>query len=220
MLAGSTAARPPADKRYMKTRLLLVITAALGVGLMPELAGAQSFSFSIGHGHGHHHHHGWHHYDHCWHDPFWCGPHFDYVYVAPPPVIQREIRYVQPVERVVETRVEAPRVKTTAASTASSNLQIWNACGRRVPVGFLADGQSISLSDGQSHTFYGAGERTIEFDRGGDYGTARVELTGGQYEFVVTSRGWDLVQREGAAGNVAQKATAPRNALPGSSTSR
>jgi hypothetical protein len=144
----------------------------------------------------------------------------DYVYVAPPPLIQREIRYVQPVERVVETRVEAPRVKTTAASTASSNLQIWNACGRRVPVGFLADGQSVSLSDGQSHTFYGAAARTIEFDRGGDYGTARVELTGGQYEFVVTSRGWDLVPRGDSAGNVAQKAAAPRNTLPGGSTSR
>jgi hypothetical protein len=203
----------------MKTRIWLVLGAALCVCSLPTWAAAQSFSFSIGHGYGHHHHHGWHHH-HCWDDPFWCGPHYDYVYVAPLPVVRREIRYVQPVERVVETRVEAPRVSTTSTAAASSNLQIWNACGRRVPVGFLADGQSVSLSDGQSHTFYGSGARTIEFDRGGDYGTARVELTGGQYEFVVTSRGWDLVQRAGATGNFAQKASAPRNALPGNSTSR
>jgi hypothetical protein len=199
----------------MKTRFLLVLCAAVGVCSLPNWAAAQGFSFSIGHGH--HHHHGWHHHHHCWDDPFWCGPHFDYVYMAPPPVVRREIRYVQPVERVVETRVEAPRVSSTV-TVASSNLQIWNACGRRVPVGFLADGQPVSLSDGQSHTFYGGGARTIEFDRGGDYGTARVELTGGQYEFVVTSRGWDLVQRGDAAGNVAQKASAPRNALPGSTS--
>lgn len=204
----------------MKTRLWLVLCAALCVCSLPKWAAAQGFSFSIGHGHGHHHHHGWHHHHHCWDDPFWCGPHFDYVYVAPPPVVRREIRYVQPVERVVETRVEVPRMNSSVTAAASSNLQIWNACGRRVPVGFLADGQSVSLSDGQSHTFYGAGARTIEFDRGGDYGTARVELTGGQYEFLVTSRGWDLVPRGDPAGNVAQKASAPRNALPGGSTSR
>ena len=202
----------------------LALSACLA---MPGAARAQAFSFSIGHGHHHHHrhhHHGWH--LGYWHDPYWWGPHYDYVYVAPPPVVRREIRYVEPVveQQVIETRVVPPRVTSPARTQASSQvassttraaaqtpLQIWNSAGQKLPVAFVVDGQEVTLADGQSHTFYGGGAKLVEFDRGGDYGTARRSLTGSQYEFVITDTGWDLVRRGEAAASVTQ---APRNALP------
>jgi hypothetical protein len=194
----------------MLTRLLVFVAC---LWIVPTATQAQHISFSFGHAHGHHHHH-------CWDDPFWCGPHWGYAYVYPPPVVRREVTYVQPVERVVETRVEVPRVKSAPRSTTASNsvaaapLQIWNSAGHQVPVAFLADGQQVALSDGQSHTFYGGGARLVEFDRGGDFGTARVELSSGQYEFVITGRGWDLVPRSRGASPLAIRPLAPRNELP------
>jgi hypothetical protein len=144
------------------------------------------------------------------------------VYVAPPPVVRREIRYVEPVaeQHVIETRVVPPRVtsptklsasKPAAARQAQTPLQIWNSAGQKLPVAFVVDGQELTLHDGQSHTFYGSGAKLVEFDRGGDFGTARRSLTGSQYEFVITDAGWDLVRRGEAAASVSQ---APRNALP------
>ena len=206
----------------MKSRLFTACTlaAAAVLGLLSGDAHAQHFSFSIGHGH----HHGHHHHHWC-HDPFWCGPHWDYVYIAPPPVVRREIRYVQPVERVIETRVESAPAATVPRSTslasrpaAGQPLQIWNAGGQRLPVAFVVDGQEVTLHDGQSHTFYGSGAgyaegaRLVEFDRGGDFGIARRSLTGSQYEFVITSDGWDLVSRGGPVATAERPA--PKNELP------
>jgi hypothetical protein len=188
---------------------------------LPAAAQAQSWSFSIGHGHGHHHHHGWHYDSHC-HDPFWCGPSIGYYYV-PTPVVRREIRYVQPIEETVqETRVLPPRVNSTsqattsapAKSAAAAALQVWNSAGGRSSVAFLVDGQEVALSDGQSHTFYGGGSRTIEFDRGGNFGTGRVVVNQGQYEFVVGDRGWDLVRRGVGGDSIATRPITPKNELP------
>ena len=103
--------------------------------------------------------------------------------------------------------------KLAASRPAERPLQIWNSAGRKVPVAFIVDGQEVTLRDGQSHTFYGSAAKLVEFDRGGDYGTARRSLSGSQYEFVITSAGWDLVRRGEAAATVAERA-APRNELP------
>jgi hypothetical protein len=199
----------------MKTIQVLKVSIVVLLALAPSAAWAQHWSFSIGHGH--HHHHGWHDY-HC-HDPFWCGPHYDYLYVAPPPLVRREIRYVEPVqETTVETRVLPPKVtaRQPAATTATAKapLQIWNSAGRQASVAFLVDGQEVSLSDGQSHTFYGGGSRTIEFDRGGNFGTGRVVVNQGQYEFVVGDRGWDLVRRGVGGDSIATRPITPKNELP------
>lgn len=202
----------------MNARLSLVLLSLAAFGGLSPVAHAQSWSFSIGHGH--HHHHGW---DHHYYDPFWCGPSVGYYYVAPPPLVRREIRYIEPVETTtVETRVLPPRVGSTASTarsaTANSSteapLQIWNSAGRRASVAFLVDGQEVALADGQSHTFYGGGSRTVEYDRGGSFGTGRVVVTEGQYEFVVTGRGWDLVRRGVSGGSVATRTTTPKNELP------
>jgi hypothetical protein len=123
------------------------------------------------------------------------------------------------VERVIETRVEsapvaaAPRSTSLASRPATQQpLQIWNSAGQRVPVAFVVDGQEVTLHDGQSHTFYGNGAKLVEFDRGGDFGVARRSLNGSQYEFVITSGGWDLVSR-GSTASFAER-PAPKNELP------
>ncbi|MCI0357671.1 MAG: hypothetical protein L0211_04195 [Planctomycetaceae bacterium] len=206
----------------MKTIQVLTLSVVVLSALAPAAARAQSWSFSIGHGHGHHHHYDWHH--HC-HDPFWCGPHYDYLYVAPPPVVRREIRYVQPIEETtVETRVLPPRVSTkqpvATSATAKAPLQIWNSAGRRASVAFLVDGQEVALNDGQSHTFYGGGSRTVEYDRGSNFGTGRAVLTEGEFEFVVTSRGWDLVRRGVGTGPIATRSSTPKNELPSEAVQR
>jgi hypothetical protein len=203
--------------------LALVMLAGMSLA-SPRVADAQHFSFSLGHGH---HHHGWnhgYHYDHCWHDPWYWGPHVDYVYVPPP---RPRVVYVQPPER--EVRVESaplamnePKWSAVPASkpASSSTLQIWNASGQRLPVSFLVDSKEIELSDGQSHSLRGDKQRVVEFDRGGTYGTARYAITDGQYEFVITDRGWDLVRKKSIEGGISLKPIVKKNTLPGESVTR
>jgi hypothetical protein len=103
-------------------------------------------------------------------------------------------------------------------STSSSTLQIWNASGQRIPVAFLVDSQEIEISDGQSHSLRGDKQRVVEFDRGGNYGTARYAITDGQYEFVITGRGWDLVRKKSLPDSISLRPIVKRNTLPGEST--
>lgn len=204
--------------------VMLVISAS--AALAPGEAAAQHFSFSLGHGH--HHHHGWHHgwhFDHCWHDPWYWGPPVDYVYLAPR---RPRVVYVQPPAK--EVRVEAAPVSSLesnwsaapARSSAASagTLQIWNNAGRQVPVAFLVDSREVELADGQSHSLHGGKQRIVEFDRGGSFGTARYALTEGEYKFVITSRGWDLVRKRPAASGISLKPLVKRNVLPADTVTR
>jgi hypothetical protein len=170
---------------------------ALVIGLLSEPVQAQHFSFSVGSHHGHYGHHH-HHHDWSWH---YCRPYYDPIYVYPAP----RVTYVQPTVVPYQPVVQTP--------TPAATVQIWNAAGQRLPVAFLANARSVTLSDGQSHTLYGADKQTIEFDRGGGYGTARYELAAGEYEFLLTSRGWDLVARTGSTAT-ASRPSVPQNTLP------
>ncbi|HUE71573.1 MAG TPA: hypothetical protein VMP01_11875 [Pirellulaceae bacterium] len=202
--------------------LALLMIAGFSLG-SASVADAQHFSFSVGHGH---HHHGWRHgwhYDHCWYDPWYWGP--DYVYVVPP---RPRVVYVEPAREVRVQREETlamnePKWSAAPASTRSAStktLQIWNASGQRIPVSFLVDAKEIELADGQSHSLHGEKQRVVEFDRGGTFGTTRYALTDGQYEFVITDRGWDLVRKQSAAGGISLKPIVKRNSLPGESVAR
>jgi hypothetical protein len=148
------------------------------------------------------------------------------VYVAPPPVVERV--YVQP--PVVQERViiEQPRTSSydSAASTTStarlpapparaetgSPVVIRNTNGRGLNVAFLLDDRNEELRDGQTRTFAGS-SHVVEFDRGGTLGTARYELTGGLYGFVVGENGWELV-RDSSAPRTAERPTLKANELP------
>jgi hypothetical protein len=64
-----------------------------------------------------------------------------------------------------------------------------------LPVSFLVDGQDVELTEGATRTFVGKPHRIIQYDRGGRFGSTQQDLAGGQYEFRITSTGWDLVRR-------------------------
>jgi hypothetical protein len=193
-------------RNMIRAGSLVAIVVGLAIGLSCAPAGAQHFSFSVG---SHHGHHGHHHHHHGWHGHYhWYHPHYDHVYVYPQP----RVTYVQPAT-VLPYQPTVTAAPTPATPTAT--VQIWNSAGQRVPVVFLANSRNVTLSDGQSHTLYGAGAQTIEFDRGGGYGTARYELAAGEYEFTLTSRGWDLAKKsDGAA--VSSRPEVPKNSLPAS----
>lgn len=199
-------------------------------GLLGSEAQAQHVHFSFG-GHGHHHHH----------HPYWCRPHWDFGwYYAPPP----RVTYVQP-ERtiIVPQTVVAPAVSSTqqpannlatipstssvAATTPpvrtnslpayrGPGITIQNRNAAGLSVACVVDGQTqLELRPGETRPLREKASYIVEFDRGGSFGTAKYELSEGQYEFVVTDRGWDL-QRD-ATGGSWQTATVPevkKNELP------
>ena len=178
----------------------------LGLAVTAQPVTAQSFSFGIssghGHGHHHHHHHGWHFdYHDCWHRPYYYPR---YVYVEPAPVIRERV-YVE--RAPVVSRVEPPLADTL--------ITVQNGAGKNVAVTFLMDAQDVALRDGEVRSFSGRNNRVVEFDRGGDFGSARYDLSPGDYEFVITDRGWDLQRRTAATtASTAAKPGVRKNALP------
>src|SRR5262245_22902026 len=188
------------------------VSAALAI--CPADSHAQSFGFSVGSG-GHCHHH------HCggWsfgfsHGPYW-GPAYyapPAIVYAPPPVIQDRVIYVQPppapapavlpanpytsTSSAPSSSLAANNAPSLAGSTSSDDrIVIRNAAGAKLPVSFLVDGQDVDLNDGATRTFVGRTRRTIQYDRGGHFGSTQQDLTGGQYEFRITASGWDLVRK-------------------------
>lgn len=216
-----------------------VVVAVLFV-LAAETASAQSsFGFSISSGGGHHHHHGHHHHGHHhprfsfgyaagpWY-PGWYAPPPAVVY-APAPVVQERVIYVQPpvspppvvvspysatssTSQKANSSVAADNPpKLPANSVTDDRIVIRNAAGASLPVAFVVDGQDVELADGSVRTFVGRSQRTVQYDRGGRFGSTQQELAAGQYEFRITASGWDLVRRpEIAAGRTAVRT----NALP------
>ena len=193
-------------------RSLLAAVALVCMALAAGSANAQSFSFGISSGHGHHHHHhhgGWaFDYHDCWH-PHYYYPR--YVYVEPAPVIRERVTYVERAPASL-SRVEPPLADTLIANTL---ITVQNGAGKNVAVTFLMDAQDVSLRDGEVRSFNGRASRVVEFDRGGDFGSARYDLTPGDYEFVITDRGWDLQRRTAtSAASTAAKPSVRKNALP------
>lgn len=183
----------------------LFFAAALAAGFAASPAFAQHVSFGIGVGGygGHHHHGGWaFDYHDCWHDHYY----YPRYYYYPAPVIQERVTYVE----------RAPAVTRNEPPLASTLITVQNASGKSVAVTFLMDSQDVALRDGEVRSFSGRTSRVVEFDRGGDFGAARYDLTAGDYEFVVTSNGWDLQRRaaSSAATSTAAKPSVRKNALP------
>lgn len=98
-----------------------------------------------------------------------------------------------------------------ASNTARSTVSIANPTSSGGQVSFIVDGdREITLAPGETKTLDDAQEYVVEFDRGEAYGTTRIVLADGSYEFAVTSSGWDLQRRS----SVALKPGVRRNALP------
>jgi hypothetical protein len=214
------------------------LTAAVLLAACPASGEAQSFGLAIGSG-GHCRHH------HCggwsvgygfgpWYGPAWYAPPPAVVY-APPPFVQERVIYVQPPPATTPPPPLSPYTSSNslpsnsspsnslASSTAArpsaedDRIVIHNAAGARLPVSFLVDGQDVELADGATRTFVGKTHRTIQYDRGGRFGSTQQDLAGGQYEFRITATGWDLVRRP----KTFSSRTAVRsNTLPDSGVSR
>ena len=104
---------------------------------------------------------------------------------------------------------------SSGGTSADDRIVIRNASNAQLPVAFVVDGQDVELTDGATRTFVGKTHRSVQYDRGGRYGSTQQDLTGGQYEFRVTSSGWDLVRRPDF--NPSTSRTAVRsNSLPDS----
>jgi hypothetical protein len=216
--------------------VMFALSAAL-VALCPAESRAQAFAFSVGSGGGHHHHHGgwWAGYGF---GPYW-GPGWGPGWYGPPPIVYAPPPVVQPIYVQPQTVLPAPpgpnpyttsapsAPPAVAANTAPSlgaaaanddRIVIRNTAGAQLPVSFLVDNQDVELADGATRTFVGKAHRTIQYDRGGRFGSTQQDLTGGQYEFRVTATGWDLVRKPDVA---ASSRTAVRaNSLPESGVSR
>ncbi len=226
--------------RLIKFVACIALVAGLLTACAPQCQG-QSFGFSIASGGGghHHHHHGHHH--HCSPGTRWSfGYGYAPSYWGPPPIVYAPAPIVQPVVQpiYIQPQTVAPAVPYTAApapsapvaaapstsanaipaSTSDDRVVIRNMGGADLPVAFVVDGQEVELNDGSTRTFIGKTHRTVTYDRGGKFGSTQQDLTAGQYEFRVTSSGWDLVRRPdtGSPGRTAVRG----NALPGPSISR
>lgn len=187
--------------------IAFLVTSVLAA--LPPAAQAQHFHIDFGHHHGHHgHHRGWH-FDHCWHGHCYDPWYPRYVYAYPPPVVRERVTYV-----------EREPALSRAPAAVESRITLDNAAANRVSVAFLLDAQEVELRSGETRTFTGRGTRVVEFDRGGNFGTARYDLTEGAYEFVPTAKGWDLTRKSSAAASTAWRSTPRKNALPPETTTR
>ncbi len=206
----------------MRHTFTAAVLAACLVASLPAVSSADQFSFSIGgHGHGHGHHH---HHHSGWSFGYWAPPPPRYVYVAPqpvyvqPPIIQQPViiqqappaaAYSTNAASVTPNSLPAPPVRTVASS---SPVVIRNNNGKGAAVAFLLNDKAEELRDGQARSFTGSGQ-VIEFDRGGELGTARYELSGGLYQFTVSENGWDLV-KDTVAPRTADRPALRKNELP------
>ena len=205
-------------RRFSQNSATTIVLAALLLALAPAAARGQAFAFSVGSGGGHHHHH-----HSGWSFAYGYGPWWGPAYYAPPPIVYAPPPVVQPIYIQPQTIApvptpgispytsNAPATSAVAASPTPANsppslvssstddrIVIRNMAGAQLPVSFLVDGQDVELSDGATRTFIGKPHRTIQYDRGGRYGSTQQDLTGGQYEFRITATGWDLVRKPDA----------------------
>lgn len=208
----------------LNLRSFLAVLALAIMATSGSLASAQSIRFSIGGGPGCH-------YRHCAPSYYfgYSAPAPIYVYpryVAPPPVT-----YVYPYAAappivapapVAAAPVPAadtwkPRTEPRANALPVSEGQvaiIRNPASSGGTVSFVIDeDREVALAEGQAHKVTNHGGTIVEFDRGGDFGTTRKTIGSGLYEFVVTERGWDLVNQKERV-QTAAKPSVRSNVLP------
>lgn len=211
----------------MNRLAFVAVAIVLSVALLPQSASAQKTSFSIkigghGHGHGHHHHHHWRppcDWYHGCYAPYY--PSVQYVYPARPAVT-----YVvpEPAPTVVIPRVSAATPAREPLAMKQNDLpgargaevRVVNPVNSRATVYFVADQSTeAELAPGETRVYTAQPVVVIEFDRGGDFGSARYRLTEGEHEFVPTDRGWDLVRR--TSSSAANRTAVRKNSLPAAS---
>lgn len=219
--------------------LVLMLTALPVV----SRAQSFSFGFASGGGGHHHGHHGCYGgYGNWYGFNYYQPPIYRYppVVYAPPPVTYvypaPAVQLVQPVQPALTQVAPSPglSVADTPPSLASqpasgsavrhnslptqqqrANVVLRNPAENAGSVAFRVQDQvDAELGPGTSRTWSDRTNLTVEFDRGGEFGTARKILRPGAYEFVVTEQGWDLVATVTPTTN-GRAASIQKNSLPG-----
>ena len=122
----------------------------------------------------HPHHHGFHH------------PGFHH-HVSP--VV---VRYAPVYPIVVRPAVRVYSVLPSNPAPIILRVAVVNPAATGATLSFSIDGERYDLAPGARQEMRLAGLRTIEFDRGQDFGQASYSLLEGVYTFKATAQGWDL----------------------------
>lgn len=120
------------------------------------------------------------------------------IVVVRPPVVVRPLPVYRPVVvrpyPVYQTVYREPVVVYTPANPAPTPISVTliNPASNGTMLSFTIRGTRYTLEPGARRDLYFGGPRTIEFDRGEDFGIARYALQSGVYAFTATDHGWAL----------------------------
>lgn len=128
--------------------------------------------------HHHHHHPGFHH-------PGFHHPGFR-------PISPVVVRFAPTYPVVVRPPVRVYSVLAGNPAPVILRVAIVNPASTGTTLSFVIDGERYDLAPGARQEMRLAGVRTIEFDRGQDFGQASYTLLEGVYTFKATAEGWDL----------------------------
>jgi hypothetical protein len=95
--------------------------------------------------------------------------------------------------------VPGPPIPDATGSGASGVVVLRNLKDNGATVSYvLSDRHPYDMKAGEYQTLKLTSKDhwVVSFDRGGSFGTARYKVTLGTYKFIVTDKGWDLVQKE------------------------
>ena len=132
----------------------------------------------------------------------YAPPPVTYIYPAPAvQVVQPAFTQAQPSRAEPSSLATSPassgsavRLNSLPAQQQRSSVVLRNPAANAGSVAFRVQDQvDAELAAGTTRTWSDRASLSVEFDRGGDFGTTRKILRPGAYEFVVTDEGWDLV---------------------------
>ncbi len=123
----------------------------------------------------HHHHYG-----------FWLG--------TARPLLSTRPLYVRSPDPVVPAG-PPPNFIPQPSPTVPDNAVLINPRQNGGPISYTLNAIRYTMQPGYEQKLPAGRSWTIEFDRGGSFGTARYSLRPGTYAFAVTDRGWDVVRR-------------------------
>lgn len=177
----------------------LLSFAAAGLLLLAGGNAAQAQHF---HGHAHYHRGHYHLHGH-WHYPSYhsYGSSWSYPTYYAPPVVTNPV--FQPAPAVVPVAGV-----TTSTSLKPNALPPYTGPGVTLrlpadypgPVYVRIDSRDIELKPGTEVTVKDKPACFVEFDRGGDFGAIRQELSEGSYRMTVGTKGWQVLPDSGAGG--------------------
>ncbi len=93
--------------------------------------------------------------------------------------------------------VKATEAAPPAPSAMPRNVEVVLTNNEQQPVAYSLNGTRYDMPPGHGQKLTSRPAWTVEFDRGGEFGTARYTLKeAGTYSFVATERGWELARED------------------------